>query len=93
MDRRAIVATKSVTQVLAHLVKIVFWGVPVIAAARGGAFPPVWLFVLAVPLSMLGTTLGGKLLERMSDVDFKRTMKWLVTAIGAVMLLKAAEWL
>ena len=93
MDRRAIVATKSVTQVLAHLVKIVFWGVPVIAAAGGGAFPPVWFFVLAVPLSMLGTTLGGKLLERMSDVDFKRAMKWLVTAIGAVMLLKAAEWL
>ncbi|MGA1344007.1 MAG: TSUP family transporter, partial [Hyphomonas sp.] len=41
MDRRAIVATKSVTQVLAHLVKIVFWSVPVIAAAGGGAFPPV----------------------------------------------------
>ena len=36
---------------------------------------------------MLGTTLGSKLLERMSDVDFKRAMKWLVTAIGAVMLL------
>ncbi len=93
MDRRAIVATKSVTQVLAHLVKIVFWGVPVMAAAGEAAFPPVWFFVLAVPLSMLGTTLGGKLLERMSDVDFKRAMKWLVTAIGAAMLLKAAGWL
>ncbi len=92
MDRRAIVATKAVTQVLAHLVKIVFWSVPVIAAAGGAAFPPLWFFVLAVPLSMLGTTLGGKLLERMSDVDFKRAMKWLVTAIGAAMLLKAAGW-
>ena len=93
MDRRAIVATKSVTQVLAHLVKIVFWGVPVMAAAGEAAFPPAWFFVMAVPLSMLGTTLGGKLLERMSDVDFKRAMKWLVTAIGAAMLLKAAGWL
>lgn len=93
MDRRAIVATKSVTQVLAHLVKIVFWSVPVIAAAGAGAFPPVWFFALAVPLSMLGTTLGGKLLERMTDIDFKRAMKWLVTAIGAAMLLKAAGWL
>ncbi len=92
MDRRTIVATKSVTQVLAHLVKIIFWSVPVIAAAGAGAFPPVWFFALAVPLSMLGTTLGGKLLERMSDVDFKRAMKWLVTAIGAAMLLKAAGW-
>jgi len=93
MDRRAIVATKAVTQVLAHLVKIAFWSLPVIAAAGASAFPPVWFFALAVPLSMLGTTLGGKLLERMSDVDFKRAMKWLVTAIGAAMLLKAAGWL
>lgn len=93
MDRRAIVATKAVTQVLAHLVKIGFWSVPVIAAAGAAAFPSVWFFALAVPLSMLGTTLGGKLLERMSDVDFKRAMKWLVTAIGAAMLLKAAGWL
>lgn len=93
MDRRAIVATKSVTQVLAHLVKIVFWSIPVIAAAGGAAFPPVWFFALAIPLSMLGTTLGGKLLERMSDVDFKRAMKALVTAIGAAMLMRAAGWL
>lgn len=88
MDRRAIVATKSVTQVLAHLVKIAFWSLPVIAAAGAAAFPPAWFFVLAVPLSMLGTTLGGKFLERMSDVDFKAIMKWLVTAIGVVMLAR-----
>ena len=93
MGRRAIVATKAVTQVLAHLVKIVFWSLPVIAAAGEAAFPPVWFFVLAVPLSMLGTALGGQLLERMSDIDFKRAMKWLVTAIGAAMLLKASGWL
>jgi len=93
IDRRAIVATKSVTQMLAHLVKIAFRGVRVIGATGDSTFPPVWFFALAVSLSMLGTALGGKLLERMSDVDFKRAMKWLVTAIGAVMLLKAAEWL
>lgn len=92
MDRRAIVATKAVTQVLAHLVKIVFWSVPVIAAAGGSAFPPVWFFVVAVPLSMLGTTLGGKLLEAMSDVNFRAWMKGLVTAIGGVMLMRALGW-
>ncbi len=90
MDRRAIVATKAVTQVLAHLVKIAFWSVPLIAAAGSAAFPPVWLFVMAVPLSMLGTTLGGKLLERMSDVDFKAALKGLVTLIGAVMLARGS---
>ena len=93
MDRRAIVATKAVTQVLAHLVKIVFWSVPVIAAAAEAAFPPVWFFVLAIPLSMLGTTLGGKVLEAMSDVNFKAWMKGLVTAIGGFMLMRALGWL
>jgi len=82
-----------VTQVLAHFVKVVFWSVPVIMAAGAGALPPAWLILAAIPLSMLGTTLGGKVLERMTDVNFKRGMKYLVTAIGAVMLMKAAGWL
>ena len=93
MTRHAIVATKAVTQVLAHFVKILFWSVPVIAAAGVQALPPWWLILGAAPLSMLGTTLGGKVLDRMSDVNFKRGMKYLVTAIGAVMLMKAAGWL
>ena len=90
MTRHAIVATKAVTQVLAHFVKIMFWSVPVITAAGVQALPPWWLLLAAAPLSMLGTTLGGKVLDRMSDVNFKRGMEYLVTAIGAVMLLKAA---
>jgi len=93
MTRHAIVATKAVTQVLAHAVKIAFWSVPVIHAAGMAALPPWWLILAAAPLSMLGTTLGGKVLDRMSDVNFKRGMKYLVTAIGAVMLMKAAGWL
>ena len=93
MTRHAIVATKAVTQVLAHFVKIVFWSAPVIASSGLGALPPWWLILAAVPLSMLGTTLGGKVLDRMSDVNFRRGMKYLVTAIGAVMLMKAAGWL
>ncbi|MCA8905270.1 MAG: sulfite exporter TauE/SafE family protein, partial [Hyphomonas sp.] len=93
MTRHAIVATKAVTQVLAHFVKIVFWSVPVVAAAGVKALPPWWLILGAVPLSMLGTTLGGMVLQRMSDVNFKRWMRYIVTAIGAVMLMKAAGWL
>jgi uncharacterized protein len=93
MPRHEIVATKAVTQVLAHFVKILFWSMPVIAAAGTQALPPWWLILGAAPLSMLGTTLGGKVLDRMSDVNFKRGMKYLVTAIGAVMLMKAAGWL
>ena len=64
-----------------------------VAAAGVKALPPWWLILGAVPLSMLGTTLGGMVLQRMSDVNFKRWMRYIVTAIGAVMLMKAAGWL
>jgi len=93
MTRHQIVATKAVTQVLAHFVKIIFWSVPVIMASGVQALPPAWLILAAVPLSMLGTTFGGKVLNRMSDVNFKRGMKYLVTAVGAVLLMRAAGWL
>ena len=93
MTRHAIVATKAITQVLAHSVKIAFWSVPVISAAGLQALPPWWLLLAAAPLSMLGTTLGGKVLDRMSDVNFRKGMKYLVTAIGAVMLARAAGWM
>ncbi|MCZ4297533.1 TSUP family transporter [Henriciella marina] len=93
MTRQGIVATKSATQVLAHLVKIAFWSLPVLAAAGDVHIPPLWLFALAIPLSMTGTWLGGLVLARMSDVDFKRWMRWLVTVIGVVYLARAAGFL
>lgn len=90
MTRQQIVATEGTTQAMAHLVKILFWSVPVITAAGWAAMPPAWLILAAIPLSMLGTTFGGKVLDAMNDVNFKRWMKWLVTAVCAVMLLRAA---
>ncbi len=90
MTRKEIVATKSVTQMLSHMVKIGFWSVPVLTAEGWGAMPPVWFIAAAVPIAMTGTWLGGRVLHIMSDVNFKAWMKWLVTVIGAVMLLRAA---
>lgn len=90
MTRQQIVATKSVTQALSHLIKIGFWSVPVVTAAGWGALPPWWLIACAIPLSMLGTTLGKQVLERMNDQGFRKWMKGLVTAIGIVLLMRAA---
>lgn len=90
MTRQQIVATKSVTQALSHFVKIAFWSVPIVTAAGWSALPPWWLFAAAIPLSMLGTTLGKRVLERMNDIDFRKWMKGLVTAIGLALLMRAA---
>jgi len=90
LTRHAIVATKAATQVFSHLAKILVYGAPLIAA-KGGDMPPWWLFAGAVPLSMLGTVVGGRILERMSDVNFKRWTRWVVTAIGVVYLAQAVQ--
>ncbi|TAJ68420.1 MAG: sulfite exporter TauE/SafE family protein [Phenylobacterium sp.] len=90
LTRHAIVATKAATQVFAHLAKIVVYGAPMFAGG-GVGMPPLWVFGLAVPLSMLGTVAGGAILNRMSDVNFKRWTRWIVTAVGASYLIQAAQ--
>lgn len=88
LNRHQIVATKAATQVFSHLAKIIVYGTPMLVAGRGGV-PPWWLFALAIPASMLGTTAGGWILDRLSDARFKRWTALIVTAIGALYLWKA----
>lgn len=90
LTRHVIVATKAATQVFAHLAKIIVYGAPLIAA-QGKGLPPAWVFALAVPLSMAGTAVGGVILERLSDVDFKRYTRLIVTAVGISYLVQAAH--
>ena len=90
LTRHAIVATKAATQVCAHLAKILVYGLPLVAAPEAG-LPSAWVFVLALPLSMAGAVVGGEILERMSDVNFKRWTRWLVTAVGVVYLVQSAQ--
>jgi uncharacterized membrane protein YfcA len=88
LGRHAVVATKAATQALAHLAKIVVYG----AALTGGGQQVPWLVVLlGVPLSVLGTALGARLLDRMTDAAFTNATRWVVTAIGAAYLVQSAR--
>lgn len=88
LNRHQIVATKAATQVFSHLAKIIVYGVPLLTAGGGGV-PPLWLFALVIPMSMLGTTAGGWVLDRLSDANFKRWTAWIVSIIGLIYLVKA----
>jgi uncharacterized membrane protein YfcA len=90
LTRHAIVATKAATQVFAHLAKIFVYGAPLLAAG-GAGMPPWWVFLFAVPLSMAGTFAGGAILDRLSDVNFKRWTRWIVTGVGITYLFQAAQ--
>ena len=89
MTRKQIVATKGATQVIAHMTKIAFWSLPVFLSADMSILPPWWVVLLAIPLSMIGTWLGGLVLDRLSDVKFRNYTKYVLTVIGVVYLLRA----
>ena len=90
LNRHQIVATKAATQVFSHAAKIIVYG-GVLVGADSSAIPPLWVFALAIPASMLGTTAGGFVLDRMNDTDFKRWTAWIVSAIGLYYLIRAAQ--
>lgn len=91
LTRHQIVATKAATQVLSHLAKIMFYGAPVLLAAETSGMPPLWFFVLATPLAMLGGVLGGRVLDAMSDKSFLKWTRWIVTGLGLLYLVQAAQ--
>lgn len=91
LTRHQIVATKAATQVLSHLAKIVFYGAPFIFASTTTGLPPLWFFLLAAPLAMLGGVLGGRILDSMSDKNFLNWTRWIVTGLGALYLVQAAQ--
>ncbi|WP_395645582.1 TSUP family transporter [Terricaulis sp.] len=91
LTRHQIVATKAATQAFSHTVKMIFYGVPLFASAQATGLPPWWFFVVATPLAMLGAVFGGRILNRLSDVSFLKYTRWIVTGLGAVYLLQAAQ--
>ena len=88
MDRRQIIATKATCQVFSHLTKLIYFGGIIDQAATLD-----WrLAVVAVAASMLGTTLSRRVLEAMSDAQFRRWANWLITSVASYYMLYAG-WL
>lgn len=53
---------------------------------------PIWLAVLAISASMMGATLARRVLEAMTDSNFRRWSRWIITTVGIFYLAQGA-WL
>jgi uncharacterized protein len=83
LDRREVVATKATTQTAGHLARIVYFG----------SFPEtLWIFAAAITLAMLGTTLAARVLEGISNEQFRHWSRCVIYAISAVYGLRGI-WL
>ncbi|TXL75969.1 sulfite exporter TauE/SafE family protein [Vineibacter terrae] len=89
LDRKAIVATKAVTQVIAHVCRIVYFGT---FAIPGNDVLPWWVYVGAVALALAGTSLAAGVLHRMTDDSFRRWSRRLILTVSAVYLARGL-WL
>lgn len=80
IDRRAVVATKAVTQALSHTLKVAYYGALIAASPDLG--PEV--YGAAVAAALVGTTLAGPLLEKMSNESFRRWTRVIVLVVGGI---------
>jgi uncharacterized membrane protein YfcA len=79
MSRQAVIATKAMTQSFSHSLKIAYFGGLVVA--DGGSVDP-WLATMMVVLAIAGTSLSRKVLDRMSDEQFRFWTRWTVMSLG-----------
>lgn len=86
LDRREIVATKAACQIFGHGAKLAYFS-GVIDQAAG--IDPV-LAALAVASSMLGTTLARRLLDAMTDAQFRLWANRLITAVAGYYAVQGA---
>ena len=89
LDRRAIVGTKAVTQCTGHLMRIAYFGS--FASAYDDSIPG-WAYGGALLFAVIGTTLAGFVLERMTDLNFRSWSRRLTIAISLVYLSRGL-WL
>jgi uncharacterized membrane protein YfcA len=89
LDRREIVGTKAVTQCTGHLMRIVYFGS---FASAYDASIPGWIYGGALLLAIVGTTLAGFVLERMTDLNFRSWSRRLTIGISLVYLSRGL-WL
>ena len=80
MDRKGVVATKAVGQAFGHILKIFYFGV--LLASNPGRVE-WWLAAACVLLAMFGTTLSRRVLEAMTDANFRAWTRRTVMSIGA----------
>ena len=77
MDRRQIVATKATCQFFSHAWKLLYFGTLIDQAAT---LDP-WMAAIAVACSMLGTSLARRLLEALTDAQFRLWANRIITVI------------
>jgi uncharacterized protein len=83
LERKQIIATKAACQVFGHGFKLFYFGALIEQAGQNTGMVEPWFLCVAVASSIVGSSLGRLLLERLSDTQFRSWSNRLITVIGA----------
>ena len=86
LDRRAIVATKAMCQIIGHAIKLTYFGVLI---EQAGTLDPL-VAIIAVGASLVGTVLARPLLLAMSDAQYRLWAGRIIMAIAVYYVLHGA---
>ncbi|MEQ8394053.1 sulfite exporter TauE/SafE family protein [Thalassobaculum sp.] len=86
LERRQIIATKGICQIVGHGIKLLYFSALI---DQVGTVDPL-VAVLAVAAAMTGTLLSKKVLEAMSDTQYRRWAGHLITAISGYYVLQGS---
>ncbi len=89
MDRKGIVATKAVCQTTAHLFRVLYFG-SLMATFEGHV--PVWAIGAALALAFIGTSLAARVLEQMTEADFRMWSRRIVHLVAVTFIVRGV-WL
>ena len=87
MTRHEVVATKAVAQTLGHISKILFFGIFI--SLNFENWPNFYFLFLAIIFSIIGTTLGKKVLDIIDDRFFFRWTQIIVLSVGGIFIIRA----
>ena len=88
MTRHQVVATKAVAQFLGHVSKVIFFG-GLVASSSSENWPELWLLILVIGASLVGTTFGKKVLDKINDRTFFSWTQVIMLAVGGVLIVRA----
>jgi len=88
MTRHQVVATKAVAQFLGHVSKVIFFGGLAISSSSEN-WPAFWLLITAMAVSVIGTTLGKRVLDKINDKTFFSWTQRIMLTVGAIMIARA----
>jgi len=91
LNKKAVVATKGITQTLGHAGKIIYFAllVPNVAPeAESFDIHPI-VCASSIVATFVGTSIGNKVLEKFSDEQFRKYTRRIVLAIGAIYIYRS----